>query len=337
MVRSNADVRWLVLLCAFPARANRTAVCLAGTPRTFTRPHVFRSISENLLLALNRTGAVDLFVVLSLQDAPPKNQSGFSFTRVDAPAADVAAALAQLAPRALDVAPRADAETLELGALWRDPRCRFRGFMGASLENLARSLAQPAKWSACYAMLARAEAEDGARYEWVVRTRPDAYWFGAHPPLRALDRARATVYHLHVDWHFVLPRALAEPVMVGMLQRFRACANGTLTKSKVRKLRKHESLESWMKETMHDAAGAPAARVHFPLVVVRKSQHEESARTFCIEAAGDRVNITYEACMRGAYPEEPVNSSSPCQGVLNSRDMPLRYVCSKWTNGSRRR
>ena len=55
MVRSNADVRWLVLLCAFPARANRTAVCLAGTPRTFTRPHVFRSISENLLLALNRS------------------------------------------------------------------------------------------------------------------------------------------------------------------------------------------------------------------------------------------------------------------------------------------
>ena len=290
---SNADVRWLILLCAFPARANRTAVCLTGTPRTFTRPHVFRSISENLLLALNRTGAVDLFVVLSLQDAPPKNQSGFSFTRVDAPAADVAAALAQLAPRARSTSRARGGDARARRALAQ--RCRFRGFLGASLENFARSLAQPAKWSACYAMLARAEAEDGARYEWVVRARPDAYWFGAHPPLRALDRgARDGVPPARRLALRAAARARRARDGRHAAALPRVCANGIADEEQGA-----EAAQAREPRELDEGDDARRGRRYRAGAVPARRRAQVAARgvgaDLRIEEGGDRVNTTYEA------------------------------------------
>ena len=47
--------------------------------------------------------------------------------------------------------------------------------------------------------------------------------------------------------------------------------------SEVRALgRRSEEPQAWLLENMHDAAAAPAARVDFPMVVVRKSAREEA-------------------------------------------------------------
>ena len=281
----------MMLLARSLSAQPRTAVCLAGAPRTLTREHVHRSIAEQLLLPLRANGSVaDVFVVLSLRDAEPKDQQDNRFARVDATQSDVRAALAALAPRAVEIRESSAPPPA-------NPSCAFRGFMGEGADNLARSLAQPAKWETCWRMLRLAEADDGARYDWVVRARPDAWWFGAHPALDALDARRATAHSMHSDWHFALPRALAEDVMVGMLRRYREC-NATLPKREAWKIRKHSSLEAWLLENMHDAAAAPAARVDFPMVVVRKSAREETAERYC----RGRHAISPAACLSGAYP-----------------------------------
>ena len=289
--------RALLLVAVLLARTSfaqpRTAVCLAGAPRTLTREHVHRSIAERLLLPLRANGSVaDVFVVLSLRDAAPKEQQDNRFARVDATESDVRAALAALAPRDVEIREASAAPPA-------NPACAFRGFMGEGADNLARSLAQPAKWETCWRMLLRAESADGARYDFVVRARPDAWWFGAHPAPAAFDARRAAAHRLHSDWHFVLPRALAEAVMAGMIRAYRAC-NASLPKREAWKIRKHSSLEAWLLESMHDAAAAPAARIDFPMVVVRKSAREETAERYCRA----RRAISPAACLSGAYPDE---------------------------------
>ena len=74
-MRARALLLVAVLLARTSFAQPRTAVCLAGAPRTLTREHVHRSIAERLLLPLRANGSVaDVFVVLSLRDAAPKEQ-----------------------------------------------------------------------------------------------------------------------------------------------------------------------------------------------------------------------------------------------------------------------
>jgi len=164
------------------------AVCLAGGVRTLVRPHVHRSIAENLLGGLE--ALVHVFAVLRLGDVAPKGDAAHAreHSSVDASRAELRGALTALAPflRALylDDGDAPEGERAAYGVR-RNPRCAMRGFMGRSAAHEMRSVAQPASWAVCMALIERAEhngaeqtsdsrargrfAHGRAEYDWVVR------------------------------------------------------------------------------------------------------------------------------------------------------------------------
>ena len=273
---------------ASPCHA-RVAVCLAGHPRTFPRTHVHDSLVRRLLIGM-QVEHVDVFAILPTGDAPVKNQKDWNFSRVDGSVDGFWRAIAAIRPR---VVLRPNTTRLDL-----NQRCvSSYGFLKSDPQ---RFLAQPMMWAACYEHIERAEREDGVAYDFVVRTRPDAYWFRPHSPLCARKDTRwdaaqtivANGYPLsdgfpgHNDQHFVLPRAAAGHVL-RMVERYWSC-DGAFP---------HPSLEYWLAAVIRETASAHNMSVHrhrFPFVLVRNSSREPSA------ASCEKIP---RGC-RDVYPEE---------------------------------
>jgi hypothetical protein len=90
------------------------------------------------------------------------------------------------------------------------------------------SPAVPTSVCAC----ANAQEDGGVRYQWIVRARPDMYWYDAHPALcGSVDRI---VQHKfpHAQWfeggefddqYFVMPRTHADAVFGGMARNCTHC------------------------------------------------------------------------------------------------------------------
>jgi hypothetical protein len=218
----------------------RVAVCMCGHPRTFVRPHVYESIARELVGGLQghvswdassnwpTSGqSVDVFAVMGYGDAEPKRIRGWNFAGVNSSEDDVARALAALQPRVV--------ERLSKPLLPTNPRCRaHRDFGGAE-----RVIAQPAAWARCLEHIVAAEEADGVqcvtrsslgspvpphccikqsccavshlrivagcryRYDWVVRTRPDAFWHGRHPPLCRMPEYGGPMVLMHSQYYKV--------------------------------------------------------------------------------------------------------------------------------------
>lgn len=218
----------------------RAAICLTGSPRTFTRPHVVRSIASHLVGGLK--AAADVFAVLRPRDAAGKD-GWAAQPRLSVNDGELASALAVLSPRMvwLDTHDEAQAYGLRL-----NENCSTNGFM-TSRQNLMRSVAQPAAWQRCMHMVRRAERNDSARYSHVIRTRPDLYWFWPHPPLCTL-RADYIYVHRWLDWHFVLPRPIASRVL-SMVDEYKTCQGDF----------RHRSLESWLRTRLESVAAKAGA------------------------------------------------------------------------------
>ena len=220
----------------------RVGLCLAGHPRTFTRPHVYNSIRSNLIGGLN--ARVDVVAIMSLAYLPPKLH-GWASPPSDSAVSTTALqkALAAIRPRAVVL----DNDSGGGGAGYGtglNPRCATpHGFMGSdahgSGQHVMRTVAQPASWSACLDLLEGFEREDGARYAFVVRSRPDAWWFRPHPAASCLS-PRVIYVHDWLDMHFVLPREAAPAIMRGMLHEYTNC-NATFP---------HAALEAWLRHTV---------------------------------------------------------------------------------------
>ena len=74
------------------------------------------------------------------------------------------------------------------------------------------------QWRAWHELIVAAERERGARYEWVVVARSDAFWLAPHAPLASF--ARADFWAVQVDdfaglndRHLVMRRHVAEPLL----------------------------------------------------------------------------------------------------------------------------
>lgn len=210
----------------------RVALLLSGTPRTFVRPHVHGSLRSNLVDALSER--VSTFVVMSLLEPPPKGRrSTQAAPRAPSRRAllqSLTRALAALAPRAVVLEEGAPSAASAYG-LALNRRCATRGFLSGADEtsvreqHLLRTVAQPAAWALGLGLIEAAERSDGARFEWVVRARPDTWWFRPHPAACALQPA--TIYlHDWTDMAFVLPRAAAALVLRGMRDEYASC-NGS--------------------------------------------------------------------------------------------------------------
>ena len=271
----------------------RVAVILAGTPRTFLRPHVHRSIRSNLIGGLQTRA--DVFAVFGLREPPAKAgwravpRHAFQATR-----RELAQALAAVDPRAiaLDEQPveSLNEKTSATSAYGErlNPLCSTSaGFMGQDShhqrgEHALRVIAQPASWGVGWRLVELAERRDGGRrYHWVVRTRPDAWWFARHPAACAL---RLPTIYLNdvVDMHFVLPRAIAAKIMVGMSNEYRSCRG--------RFAHDHGALETWLRDVVHAnavqptgaiAGGVRVTQVLFPFALVRHDSNQTLAWWQC--------------------------------------------------------
>ena len=261
----------------------RVAVCLTGHARTFLRPHVRASILRNLLWQRAAQAQIDVFAIISAGDSY-KRMGGWNTSLVmAADDAELAASVSSLSPRVFQIVRRP----------WLQPNPSCNVSSAYFRRNHERVLAQPSAWAQCYDNIERAERADGAMYDWVMRTRPDAFWYSPHP---RLCRPRE---HLHpivlnaapfLDNHFVLPRSAAYQVMRHMAMGYTRC-NTTWELN---------SLEHRLFVYAHETAvrlNVPLERWAFPMTVVRSSAAEPHAAIMGCQAAHTPV-----ICMRLAYP-----------------------------------
>jgi hypothetical protein len=225
-----------------PRCAQRVALCLTGSARTFVRSHVYRSVATNLMGGL-QASKTDVFIVTRLDDVEPKGQVGYNHERIDASKEALLEALTPLAPRAV-LLDTGNASAVVYGVP-HNSECVVAGFMGESRNRLMRSVAQPASWAACLRLVKQAEAEMGGRqYDVVVKSRADLLWFYPHP--RVCSLAPNTIYtHSWIDHHFVLPRHLADEIL-STVERYTTC-RGQFA---------HRTVERWLGEAISRAVGA---------------------------------------------------------------------------------
>lgn len=274
------------------------------------------NLSANLLGGL-KAKVVDVFAVMPSSDAPRKAQAGMNFDPVDNDEALLQSALSTIRPRAIRRIKHVDVKT--------NKACKVSGSFGT--HDPERLFAQPSHWRACFDMVQRAEREDGALYDYVVRARPDGWWFAQHPPLCGADKQSRPAVHIHtihgkrdcirsaghgqpppLDQHFVLPRAAAAAVMSGMATSYEHCVGWLRANN-----RTVNNLETWMYYTLRELRSLPIVCHVFPFVIVRKDSGQPSAAMMCAHnypGAWDPINDTRvetperRACYRGAYPNE---------------------------------
>ncbi|CAF4276079.1 unnamed protein product, partial [Adineta steineri] len=77
-----------------------------------------------------------------------------------------------------------------------------------------------AKWQRCLEHIEQAERQDGIRYDFIVRTRPDLYFAKAMPSPKKLPRDTILINPYYEclnygisDLFAIIPRALADPYM----------------------------------------------------------------------------------------------------------------------------
>jgi hypothetical protein len=246
--------------------------------------------------------SVDVFAVLREgADAGTKYtelQAGWNFSSIDQlDEGAVWSAVASLRPR---IVVRERRTRLAV-----NPRCRTTGHVH---EYIDRVLPQPSAWATCFEEIEKVELEDGTQYDWVVRARPDAYWFTRHPPL---PRTPALIlpWNLPLDQHFCMPRVAARTIFAGMAERYAEC-RGELP---------FPFLEVWLLRTVNATAsqlGLEVVHMPFGLVLVRNSSHEPSAKILCqgLKKHGFRSErgdiIGKERCLREAYPGEDLGEDA---------------------------
>ena len=313
----DASLREPTQLTPTPARRpRRVAVCMAGAARTFTRPHVWRSIGRMLDSLANGTegGRVDLFASLVLRDAEPKQQREWAATPVDCGEPALRAALHELRPRAVSILNASSSQSITL-----NPRCSLDGFLAASKGNARRAFGQWLTAGRCVPLIEAAEAQDGIAYTHVVRTRPDLYWAAAHPPLEALspavsywDRRPLTPfaegYHgdhppPQADWHFIAPRAAALAALQ-LYDRYLACDRAAPPFVATERALAHEHNSEAMLQASLSEYG-PLHSVALPMLLVRDTVRDKGARNLlmCSEAYAKPVfGMRCDALYAAAYP-----------------------------------
>ena len=298
-------------------KPRRVAVCMAGAARTFTRPHVWRSIGRMLDSLANGTegGHVDLFASLVLRDAEPKHQREWAATSVDCGESAVRAALHELRPRAVSIRNASSSQSITL-----NPRCSLDGFLAASKGNARRAFGQWRTVGRCVPLIEAAEAQDGMAYTHVVRTRPDLYWAAAHPPLEALspavsywDRRPLTPFAEgyggghpppQVDWHFVAPRAAALAALQ-LYDRYLACDRAAPPfVAAERALANEHNSEAMLQASLREYG--PLQSLALPMLLVRDTVRDKGAHNLlmCSEAYAKPVfGMGCDALYAAAYPQ----------------------------------
>ena len=202
----------MLCLCAV-ARSVRVAVVFAGHARTFAKPAVHGSILRHLVRPLRENGEAAVFWLFS--EAP-----GWS-PRVRARLEE----LFQPAAQAVAILPEEG-----LGGEWHAPCLAPRPpdlsgvpptykFFAEPREALRTARALFARLRAGFELVLFEERRSGRRFDWVVRARFDAAWYGPAPALRLVEppsRRAARAYVPGLTWNgvndqfAVVPRVLAD-------------------------------------------------------------------------------------------------------------------------------
>lgn len=247
----------------------RIAVCIAGAPRVFTRQHVHRSIADMLLKPLVEW-VVDVFASLVMLDQRPPSdydQPDWHATAVNPSMEEVAVALSVLMTRAVVLVNESRAVV--------NPQCDLTGFLATHAE---RFMAQWNTIGRCLPLIQAAEATDAFAYTHVILTRPDLFWALPHPApdLWPMNASWTDRRHPQVDWHWVVPRAVATSAL-RLYSRYQACNVSDKARAGSRWVF-HGGDNEHMVERVLRAAGAPLRETLFPMLLVRESRWLRSAR-----------------------------------------------------------
>ena len=272
-----------------PGLRRSIAVCLVGEPRTFVLPCVHQSLRPRLLSPLaQHHGDVTLFAVL-------RGPTNFSSDPTAASIEAVKAALAVVQPDVTrwigpDEASRPCAHRCSQsasGVLGSGPKGYVHSCALGSVHACASAVVeQQLGWERCLAAVEEYEAGRAARFDAVLKTRPDMLWFDEAP---GLDYAAAAHLQLQKgapgtsvggsggsDWTFAVPRSLAGAAL-GWLRDFcEACRRPDSWMSvplRIEDLLVQRLERGRAGQAARDPkAGAPAPRVvGLPAIIVRSA------------------------------------------------------------------
>jgi hypothetical protein len=229
----------------------KIAWCVVGGARTLSRPVVARSIRTNLFEAFGARSTV--FALLKTTDNADKLDWGVR--PVDSSAAELrdASRVLGVAPSHVRFVSPADEpspnEACSIRPEWFGAAGKKRGIKTWINSHLRGTLGQLSSWHQCFEMVEKAEANTGEKFDLVAKVRPDTFWFQAVMPWCTFvnadsvhanaywgdflnktgqggGRTTSAVVDYPPDQFFMLPRALAPRVFMGLLDEYNACPTG---------------------------------------------------------------------------------------------------------------
>lgn len=209
-----------------PDRKPWIAVVLCGNFRTFTDPRVYKSIRANLVDAFGGNVVTFVFGKLDGEQKPSGLRGGAvraSDQEMDASEARVREAIEYLQEGGRIVEARIARKTPQDIIKADCPMYRNSRTTNVWLEGTY--VGQLQSMHSAFHMVEAYEAKHGIRFGWVAKARLDAMWLRGVAPWCTYRPGTAYVISpAPADWFMLLPRTVAEAVMVNPLENYHQCA-----------------------------------------------------------------------------------------------------------------
>jgi len=250
------------LLCSNYKRPN-VALCLTGSPRTFVNPITHRTIQENLIKAFG--GDFKVFMRLHSQD-----QSAFQPSSESIDDKDLKVAIDSLSP--------AKVSFVEQNNLLKcNPNAEFKecNSYEMALVGQLRSM------QACMEDIEAYEKQENTKFDFVMKTRPDAQWYLPVRPHCMWNFEDVHGYRW-IDWANFVKREDAHAALTRPYEMYQAAQSKNTTSAFV---------EHYIDELQTEAgAKLKETKDLLPLNLVRSLD-----RTF-----------THDACLMSPLNEQPI-------------------------------
>jgi hypothetical protein len=225
------------------------ALLLTGMPRSFLFPIVFDSIKKHLIEGMTSSWddatviEFHIFINFVLDDTPRHFEKQLTVRMSPSPTlAELVPAFHALGSVRLVRVSKADSPTLN-----ESLHTACRGDIRPP-PNFSMSWMQHVRSWETFQMMRGYELQQNIQMDWVMRIRPDMYWFNDVPPVTALDPNMLYVSarsNMVSDHYIVVPREMAFDVFSLGLEKS-VCSDGSPERILEKHLKKTGHPQKWI-------------------------------------------------------------------------------------------